>query len=269
MHDLEVINVGLYESQASYPLDFVIEYPKGFGHWSLMLFHCPFEVRTPRGLERSGSHTFLINSPDYPMWHRATQGPFRNDWVHLDGSDLPNLVETHGLPVNIPFWAEGAITGVAGLIRDIHREKALQDRFWEQAAARRVLDVFLLLDRSRRVGTGSGYSQAEAGRIARFRELRLTVAGALREPWTIERMAEFTTLSPSRFTALYKRFFGVAPFDDLLNMRLENAKVQLANSTLTVEAAAHQAGFRDVRHFSRTFRAATGLSPGLWRLALG
>ena len=265
METLQIVNVGLQESQVNFPLEYEINYPQGFGHWSLMLFHGPFEVSTPEGIQRRPAFEFLINSPDFPMWHRSTEGAFRNDWVHFDGRAVAELLCDHGIPVDRPFQAPQAVGPVAALIRDIHREKALRDHRWESAATRRILDILVALERSRRWNAEKGFSQSESDHLERFRDLRLNLARSLDRPWTIAQMAELTALSPSRFAALYQRFFGVAPFADLLALRIEYAKVQLANSSITVEAAAHQAGFGDVRHFSRTFRAITGVSPGSWR----
>ena len=47
----------------------------------------------------------------------------------------------------------------------------------------------------------------------------------------------------------------------LRDMRLQNARFLLRDTTMLVEEVAFSVGFNDPLHFSRVFRTATGLSP--------
>jgi AraC-like DNA-binding protein len=51
----------------------------------------------------------------------------------------------------------------------------------------------------------------------------------------------------------------------LYRTRVERARKYLLSTDLTVAEVSEQSGFRDVSHFSRTFRAVYGSSPGRYR----
>lgn len=59
-------------------------------------------------------------------------------------------------------------------------------------------------------------------------------------------------------------------FLELLNtMRIERAKLLLADPALRVHAIAEQVGYNDVAHFSKSFKKITGKNPGEYRASLG
>ncbi|WP_280248043.1 AraC family transcriptional regulator [Nocardia abscessus] len=60
---------------------------------------------------------------------------------------------------------------------------------------------------------------------------------------------------------------GSTPRNWLYQMRLERARKCLLTTGLTVAEVSEQVGFRDVSHFSRSFRAYFGVSPGRFRSA--
>lgn len=59
-------------------------------------------------------------------------------------------------------------------------------------------------------------------------------------------------------------------FLELLNeMRIERAKLLLADPSLRVHSIAEQVGYNDVAHFSKSFKKITGKNPGEYRASLG
>jgi AraC-like DNA-binding protein len=84
----------------------------------------------------------------------------------------------------------------------------------------------------------------------------------LREPLSIEDMAQRAHLSSSRFSALFKQQFGVAPHQYLLDLRVRHAQELLLNTDLSQEDIASYCGFADIHHFSKAFRKRTGQTPG-------
>ena len=89
----------------------------------------------------------------------------------------------------------------------------------------------------------------------------------LGEPMTVEDLAGRAHLSPSRFAAVFRRQFGTSPHAYLTNLRIEHACSLLATTDATQTEIARLCGFADVPHFSKTFRRATGSTPGAYREA--
>ncbi|GIP34969.1 AraC family transcriptional regulator [Paenibacillus sp. J2TS4] len=88
----------------------------------------------------------------------------------------------------------------------------------------------------------------------------------LNESITVKQMADLIPLSPSRFTAVFKEKYGIAPYRYLLQLRIERA-IQMIKTEpgLGIAQIAEYCGFNNVQHFSLAFRNMTGTSPSQYR----
>ncbi|MCK6490477.1 MAG: helix-turn-helix transcriptional regulator, partial [Planctomycetes bacterium] len=82
-------------------------------------------------------------------------------------------------------------------------------------------------------------------------------------------MAAAAGLGRSRFCELYRRLRGTSPGAFLRAERLRRAQELLAHAELPLAEVARQVGYADATVFGRRFRAATGATPGAWRLSRG
>jgi AraC-like DNA-binding protein len=73
-------------------------------------------------------------------------------------------------------------------------------------------------------------------------------------------LASLAHLSPSRFTHLFRQQTGLSLSRYLLWARLLDAVAAVARGD-NMTSAAHQAGFADLAHMSRTFRGTFGVVP--------
>ncbi|MEL7400001.1 MAG: AraC family transcriptional regulator, partial [Pseudomonadota bacterium] len=79
------------------------------------------------------------------------------------------------------------------------------------------------------------------------------------EHWLAAEVSANLALSESRFLHLFRQQMGIAWRPYLLWRRLLCAVQQMAHG-LSATAAAHQAGFADSAHLSRTFRSTFGMT---------
>jgi AraC-like DNA-binding protein len=87
----------------------------------------------------------------------------------------------------------------------------------------------------------------------------------LSEPISVADLAARAYLSPSHFTAIFRRRFGISPHQYLLHLRIQRAQELLRGSGLSLAQIAEQCGFADVHHFSKTFRRVCDSPPGAYR----
>ena len=59
---------------------------------------------------------------------------------------------------------------------------------------------------------------------------------------------------------------GAPPHRWLMNQRIKQSKALLLDPTLSLTEIATKCGFADQSHFTRSFSAAVGATPGRWRL---
>lgn len=87
------------------------------------------------------------------------------------------------------------------------------------------------------------------------------------EPVGPSELAERAGLPAPRFARLVKRVFGVTPSQYITRTRIRAAMRLLEETEETVAAVAVACGFSDHSAFTRSFRAATGMTPTEFRVA--
>ena len=78
-------------------------------------------------------------------------------------------------------------------------------------------------------------------------------------------LARHAGCSPRTLVRLFARHLGTSPHAYLMDLRLRLARERLAALDRPVTTIAAELGYASPAHFSRRFRAATGLTPTAWR----
>ncbi len=86
---------------------------------------------------------------------------------------------------------------------------------------------------------------------------------------TLTQMAEYTNLSISHFSSLFKRNTGESLIVYINQVRVEKAKEWLRNSNEKIYIIAEEVGFSSQPYFIRVFKNITGMSPNEYRKSLG
>ena len=85
----------------------------------------------------------------------------------------------------------------------------------------------------------------------------------------VESVLEFCPLSRSHFHAVFKEITGQTLIQYLTDIRVKKAQEQLTYTDISVGDIATMVGFGTSSYFGRTFRLATGMSPGEYRARHG
>ena len=85
------------------------------------------------------------------------------------------------------------------------------------------------------------------------------------EPLRIADVALEVGVHPSSLARAFQRHYHYTPGELVRTLRIELASRLLARPDLTLASVAREAGFSDQSHFSRTFKRATGMTPGAFR----
>jgi AraC-like DNA-binding protein len=179
--------------------------------------------------------------------------------VRTPGEDLAVEVPNNMIPRREIHWPSGGRlpprigAAEAQVCLESLRQLAARLRLWWEESGRE-------LRRQSRAGIGEGADPA----TRRF-VIRNFVLQRYGEPTRLADLAERLGLSESRAAHVVKEVCG-ATFHQLLTAaRLQTAAALLRLSDTTLSEVAARSGFGDLSHFSRRFRAWTGLPPGRYR----
>jgi AraC family transcriptional regulator len=81
----------------------------------------------------------------------------------------------------------------------------------------------------------------------------------------LEKVCEQVSMSLFHFLREFKKYTSITPHQYLINLKIEQAKIELKNSDKTLMEMAYDLGFSDQSHFSRTFKRLAGMSPKEYR----
>lgn len=199
---------------------------------STMLFHPAGVVHRDRFAERGG--TFMTVS-------------LSDAWLNdLDANQrLPN--HSVGVSDRQVKWV-GART--AAELRD-------PDPWTPLTVEGLVLQLIAELARWRTPGRGS--------RPSWLREATAFVHDNLCRSISVSDIASAADVHPVHLARGFRRFLGCSPSEYLRDRRIQLATLLLADFEVPLSSIAFRCGFFDQSHFTRTFKRATGTTPGRYR----
>ena len=85
------------------------------------------------------------------------------------------------------------------------------------------------------------------------------------DPISLEGVSSEVGFSGSYFSTLFRKETGKNFLEYLTDVRIDEAKVLLRESRMTIENVAKSVGINDYKRFSKTFKKLTGVSPKEYR----
>lgn len=85
------------------------------------------------------------------------------------------------------------------------------------------------------------------------------------EQITIDSISHEVRMSKSHFQHLYKKYFNTTFIQDLINSRIEYAKMLLIHTSFNINDIAFQCGYNNYIHFTKQFKIKSGVTPAEYR----
>lgn len=188
-----------------------------------------------------GPEEALIGKTDHDLYPQDLADTYRQEDLRVMESAAPIIGKIH------------EVTGQDGTSIWFHTVK--EPLFDENS---RIVGVVGMMRDYQTTGTA----------IAPFIEMQ-TVLDYIRDNYeqriTVKDMSELVSLSPSQFQRRFRSLFNRSPVAQITLVRIEAARRHLMTSTKTISEIAHRTGFYDHSHFSKQFKAETGMSPTEYR----
>jgi AraC-like DNA-binding protein len=83
---------------------------------------------------------------------------------------------------------------------------------------------------------------------------------------TLDELSEIAGISRYYLIRIFKHYMGKTPYDYLLDIRIENAKLLLAKGNASITDICHECGFNNMSHFIRTFKKKNGITPSTYKI---
>ena len=113
------------------------------------------------------------------------------------------------------------------------------------------------------VSAPSVRAKGQTGKVRdrRVQIVRVLLEGSFQRKLGLREMGQEVNLSPWRLAHLFKSETGMSPQRYLTLVRLQRAKDQLVNSFQTVQEIGANVGIPNPSHFTKSFKAAYGMTP--------
>ncbi len=202
----------------------------------------------------------MVITPRVPYSYHNPGGEYIDDWLHIglkEGESLPE-----DLPANVPIRLTDHET-CSSLIRLLLWEEAYSARDYVAANTDALFRVLInhLLAAAReedRFDEANPYME-------QLKDIRFRMQHTLIEKHSIKTHAEELGISESHFQHLYASLFGIPFQQDLIRMKIANAKFALQTTDLSMAEIAELCGYNSEVHFFRQFKQINGITPARYR----
>lgn len=183
-----------------------------------------------------------------------TESFARTQWVHFNGAGarewMTELVQNKGPCISCGAEIAERMRRILELVAE--EEKSLKKN--ETSISAEIYGIMCALSLPER-------SDGADGRRKQVEKAQRYMMENLERTLSVQEIADAVSLSPSHFTKLYREVTGIAPYDGLLNMRLNKAKDLLRRTALPVSEVAYRCGFNSDANFISFFRKRTDVTP--------
>jgi AraC-like DNA-binding protein len=221
---------------------------------------------SPDGLIRGEPGGFVINKPREHFWHTHTEDAqigFINCWCHIyfDGAD--DFFKKHGLIYDTIHHTVDSFGFMRDLL-DIKKEIDDRENFSPDMAVLLIKKMIINLSKQNKLYNIRNMISNEK-RVKDIIELRSNMLANYDREYNLSDLAKELDISEDYFCSLYKKIFDISPKKDLCLKRIEQAKILLISTDMTVNKIADACGYSDANYFSRLFKKITGIAPVQFR----
>lgn len=236
-----------------------IDRRNGHPDYTFLHFYHSVNIRCGEEELRTRPHAVILYRPGTPQFF-TNRTPIVHDWIHFRGNAEALLAET-GLEADRIYYP-ARTEFITELTREMENEFYGAQEHGSRLIELKLEELFLKLGRA-------VYSEpvpsVNMETKEKLRYLRGRMFSSLNEKWPVERMAEETGYSPSRFFHLYRTIYGISPTADLIEARINSAENMLLSTSESIQQIAARLGYENPSHFIRQFRSRTGFSPSAYR----
>lgn len=244
--------------------DFFISRPEGRKDSVFLLLRTPAIFNINGKDIKASKNSFILFREGTPQFYRADNGKFANDWFHFSISeDEYNIFEALSIPFNTLKYL-----GDTEIFSDMILKMCYEffsDNMYRSYTLGLCLKLFFTklgeyLQSSNEVRNSLHYEH--------MNRLRSMIYNNPSHNWKVEELAAEAAMSESYFSHMYKNFFGISIINEVINSKVDYAKLMLSTTDLPVTRIGEMCGYRNNAHFTKQFKSRTGMTPSQCRKSM-
>lgn len=225
-----------------------------FDYYGVFYFYTPFIYEKRGQLIRGEAGDLLLSQPGNIVYHGpiSSEESFVNDWIYIS-KDLSALLKKYPIPFeeNIHIGKNNILNFA---IKAIEKEQNLKRAGYEDKIDCILTEMLIDLHRTY-------INQKNENRESLIESVHKQIMINPERDWTLNKMAELSGYSPSHFSAVYLKQYGISPKQALLSKRLVMAEQMLILGQYSIGEISESCGFRSIYYFSKYFKKHYGVSP--------
>ncbi|TXK83707.1 helix-turn-helix transcriptional regulator [Paenibacillus sp. N3.4] len=230
-------------------------------HW-LQTIEGSGDIQLENGNLKLNEHQGLLLPASIPHAYKASGNKWSTWYLTFDGSLAASIVHALELPVlTVVSWGED--TPLADIHTYFYDKYQYSHDFTGTNGSLEIYQFLTLLKKHGNVNRSASFSQSHERLLPLLLQLEEVYGSSeVGLGWMSHRLG----LSPQHVNTLFRKAFGISPYQYVLQLRLQKSKEMLiAMPDQTVKHVAEATGFLDASHFISTFRKSEGLTPEMFR----
>ena len=197
--------------------------------------------------------TYMLKTGESVEYYSDTQDPYKKLWVNFQGVLPAQLVSIYKLRDTVYknvelvelFEKLYELDKISTDISEIHFDIANIITQMLLALAKSIEDNRFIPERANLI--------------------RIELNHAVNTTFNLEEICEKLFISKSEVIRIFKKSYGVTPYQYLLDLKISKAKSILESGSASIKEISEQLAFANPYHFSEVFKQKVGLSPLQYR----
>lgn len=208
----------------------------------------------------------ILLKPNVPHSYFPETARWATWYMTFDGALANPITTALDIPQMVPLSWESDCP-----LANIHEQYSEKFGYsFDFAGVNGSLEVYSILSLLKKYGHSSGQPSLSKGH-ERLTPIYILIEECYGNPdLGLGAMADTLKVSPQYLNSLFRKSWGISPYQYLMQFRIQKSKeLLLADRTRTVKEITAAVGFQDDSHFIYTFHKVAGMTPGQFRLQFG
>jgi AraC-like DNA-binding protein len=224
-------------------------------------------VMQGKGTVTSDGKIFYPGAGDVYILHKGSNHCYYSDdidpwvkiWVNFTGPLADSLIRDYRLT---------GVNHIPGLdLKELFYENLSAAKTWKGSPEGMFQQAAIIFHKMA-ISMYNAIAKDEIDLQPEAREMRDWIDRHIFEGTDIKELANRIYRSPSQAIRIFRRHFGVTPYEYLISKRMEAAKMLIRNTNLPIREIASRLNFADEHYFSNFFKSRAGVSPTRFRMSL-